>query len=55
MTNEDREYMLNLYRQKGEWIEDDNHNIVCSFCGGIRRDCRIDHINFCNRCGAKMK
>ncbi len=41
-------------QEKGEWIEDDNHNIVCPFCGGIRRDCRIDHINFCNRCGAKM-
>ena len=39
---------------QGEWIEDDNHNIVCPFCGGVRRDCRIDHINFCNRCGAKM-
>ena len=42
-------------RPQGEWTEDDNHNIVCPFCGGIRRDCRIDHINFCNRCGAKMK
>ena len=42
-------------RPQGEWIEADNHNIVCPFCGGIRRDCRIDHINFCNRCGAKMK
>ena len=42
-------------RPQGEWIEDDNHNIVCPFCGGIRRDCRIDHINFCNRCGAKMR
>ena len=42
-------------RPQGEWIEDDNHNIFCPFCGGIRRDCRIDHINFCNRCGADMR
>lgn len=42
-------------RRRGEWTEDVYHNIVCPFCGGIRRDCRIDHINFCNRCGADMR
>lgn len=42
-------------RPQGEWITDDNRNVVCSYCGGIRRDCRIDHIEFCNRCGAEMK
>ena len=42
-------------RPHGDWITDDNRNVVCSYCGGIRRDCRIDHIEFCNRCGADMK
>ena len=41
--------------QTGEWIEDELHNVVCSICGGIRRDCRVDYINYCNKCGAKMK
>ena len=48
------EHTIYVEQPQGEWIEDDNHNIVCPFCGGIRRDCRIDHINFCNKCGAKM-
>lgn len=42
-------------RPTGEWIEDELHNVVCSICGGIRRDCRVDYINYCNKCGAKMK
>ena len=43
-------------RPKGEWIKADNlyDTIVCNKCGGIRRDNRIDHIAFCNKCGAKM-
>lgn len=40
---------------KGEWIKDDIHNTVCSVCGGIRRDSRFDHIDFCNKCGADMR
>lgn len=37
------------------WIHDPLHNPVCSVCGGIRRDNRFDHINFCNKCGADMR
>lgn len=42
-------------RHKGEWIMNELHNTVCSICGGIRRDSRFDHIEFCNRCGADMR
>ena len=41
-------------RPTGEWIQDELHNVVCSNCGGIRRDNRVDYINYCNKCGAKM-
>ena len=43
-------------RPKGEWVKADNlyDTVVCNKCGGIRRDNRIDHIAFCNKCGAKM-
>ena len=42
-------------RPKGEWITNEQHNTVCSICGGIRRDNRFDHIDFCNKCGADMR
>ena len=37
------------------WTKDAVGSIVCSKCGGIRKDNRIGHINFCNCCGAKMR
>lgn len=37
------------------WTKDAVGSIVCSKCGGIRKDNRIGHTNFCNCCGAKMK
>ena len=40
---------------KGKWITDGLHNTVCSICGGIRRDGRFEHINFCNKCGTPME
>lgn len=42
-------------RPKGEWIMNEQHNTVCSICGGIRRDNRFDYIDFCNKCGADMR
>ena len=40
-----------IERPRGKWITDGLHNTVCSICGGIRRDGRFEHINFCNKCG----
>lgn len=37
------------------WTKDAVGSIVCSKCGGIRKDNRIGHMNFCNCCGAKMR
>ena len=42
-------------RPHGEWKTDDARNTVCPFCGGIRRDNRVNYINFCNRCGAELR
>lgn len=50
--------IIKMYRGgacKGEWITDELHNTVCSICGGIRRDNRSNHIDFCNKCGADMR
>lgn len=41
--------------KRGEWIEDDLGTVICSECKRPRRDSRINHINFCNSCGARMK
>lgn len=41
--------------RKGKWIKDDVNMVVCSKCGGFRRDNRADHIGWCNKCGAKME
>ena len=43
-------------RPQGKWVKADNlyDTVVCNQCGGIRRDNRIDHIAFCNKCGAEM-
>lgn len=41
--------------KKGEWIINEQHNTVCSICGGIRRDNRFNYIYFCNKCGADMR
>lgn len=38
----------------GHWIKDDLGTTICSECGRPRRDNRINHIKFCNSCGAKM-
>lgn len=43
-----------IERPKGKWITDELSNTVCSICGGIRRDNRVDYIDFCNKCGAHM-
>ena len=52
-----RAILLEPERPKGEWIKADNlyDTVVCNKCGGIRRDNRIDHIAFCNKCGADMR
>ena len=42
-------------RPKGEWIVDESGNTICPFCKKLRRDSRIDHISFCNSCGADMR
>lgn len=41
-------------RPAGEWIKDEFGITVCSECKRPRRDSRVDHINFCNSCGARM-
>ena len=41
--------------RKGKWIKNDVNMVVCSECGGFRRDNRADHIGWCNKCGAKME
>lgn len=54
----DWDTIIKMYRGgacKGEWITNEQHNTVCSICGGIRRDNRFDHIDFCNKCGADMR
>ena len=44
-------------RKKGKWINEDSiyETVTCSVCHGVRRDNRINHINFCNCCGADMR
>ena len=42
-------------RSKGKWEVDELRNTVCSICGGIRRDSRVDHVSYCNKCGARME
>ena len=48
-------------RPKGKWEfvqYDGNSNIGnwhCTNCRGIRIDNRVDHIDFCNKCGADMR
>ena len=42
-------------RKTGKWVKDNYGNTVCSECLGIRRDNRINHINFCNQCGSDMR
>lgn len=40
----------------GEWKTNmTTGDVFCSCCKEVRRDTRINHINFCNSCGAKMK
>ena len=41
--------------KKGKWIEDKYGTTICSECRKPRRDNRIDHIRWCNGCGAKME
>lgn len=41
-------------KPQGNWNYIQAGMAVCPFCGGSRRDNRVNHINFCNRCGAKM-
>jgi len=46
--------IIPIARPTGKWETDNLRNTICSKCGGIRRDNRIQHIAFCNCCGAKM-
>lgn len=46
----------NFSRQQGEWKTNmTTGDIFCSCCKESRRDTRINHINFCNSCGADMR
>ena len=42
-------------QRTGHWIENNFGHILCSECGGMRKDNRIHHIAYCNKCGAKMQ
>ena len=45
-----------MERPQGEWKTNlTTGDIFCSCCKGVRRDTRINHINFCNSCGADMR
>lgn len=37
------------------WTKDIVGSVVCSNCGGIRRDNRIGHTQWCNCCGYFMR
>lgn len=39
----------------GEWIKNFLGIDICSKCGEPMRDRRVNHINFCNCCGADMR
>ena len=39
----------------GHWVKYPSGIISCSECGGILKDDREQHKNFCNRCGADMR
>ena len=41
--------------KRGKWIVDRYGIVICSECRKPRRDNRIDHIGWCNGCGAKME
>ena len=43
-----------LPHNMGHWITDKFGQVICSECNGMRRDNRIYHIAYCNKCGAKM-
>lgn len=42
-------------RPQGKWIKDNLGTVICSECKRPRRDSRVNHVNFCNSCGAHMK
>ena len=44
-----------IEQKKGEWIKDELGTTVCSICKKPRRDNRVDHIYYCNSCGADMR
>lgn len=48
------ETAIRKLRTVGEWTENKTNETVCSYCGGIRRDNRLDYTHYCNRCGAKI-
>ena len=37
------------------WTKDIVGSVVCSNCGGIRKDNRIGHTQWCNCCGCFMR
>ena len=41
--------------KRGKWIVNKYGITICSECRKPRRDNRIDHIGWCNGCGAKME
>ena len=47
--------MREYKRQPGKWRLTLTGDVICSVCKLPRRDTRIDHIQFCNHCGADMR
>lgn len=41
--------------KEGKWRLTLTGDVICSVCKLPRRDTRIDHIQFCNHCGADMR
>ena len=37
------------------WKKDAFGTVICSKCGGIRRDNRVGHTQWCNSCGCFMR
>ena len=48
--------VIPMTRPTGEWKTNlTTGDIFCSCCKEVRRDTRINHINYCNSCGAEMR
>ena len=51
----DLEKLPSAQPKRGKWIVDKYGITICSECRKPRRDNRIDHIGWCNGCGADMR